>query len=158
MKKDETIEMKHRRNKGQFYTPTLFVDYAHKMISDVLGESWRDDFVVWDNCCGTKNLTRDYRFKELYCSTLEDAELEIGKKYNPEATSFQYDFLNDDLDKLPKGLLEAFEQNKKIVFFLNPPYARPSSLNGIKSGTINTVINKEMIQAKMGHASTNLYT
>ena len=75
----------------------------------------------------------------MYCSTLEEAELEIGKKYNPEAISFQYDFLNDDLEKLPKGLLEAFEQNKKIVFFLNPPYGKPSGM------TRNGIIEKQII-------------
>ena len=30
-----------RRNKGQFYTPTLFVDYAHKMIAEQFGEDWK---------------------------------------------------------------------------------------------------------------------
>ena len=82
---DRLIEDTNRRNKGEFYTPTLFVDYAHKMISEILGENWKNEYVVWDNCCGTKNLTRDYRFKELYCSTLEKAELDISEKYNPEA-------------------------------------------------------------------------
>lgn len=119
---DRLIEDTDRRNNGDFWTPTLFVDYAHKMISEQLGEDWKDKYVVWDNCCGAKNLTRDYKFKELYCSTLFDSELKIGERYNKEAVSFQYDFLNDDLEKLPKGLLEAFEQNKPIVFFLNPPY------------------------------------
>lgn len=125
---DRLIEDTNRRNKGEFYTPTLFVDYAHKIISEALGDDWKDEYVVWDNCCGTKNLTRDYRFKELYCSTLENAELDISSKYNPEATSFQFDFLNDPLDKLPNGLLQAFEQNKKIVFLLNPPYAGASNI------------------------------
>ena len=64
---DRLIEDTNRRNKGEFYTPTLFVDYAHKMISETLGENWKNEYVVWDNCCGTKNLTRDYSFKELYC-------------------------------------------------------------------------------------------
>lgn len=141
---DRLIEDTNRRNKGEFYTPTLFVDYAHKMIENALGQDWRDTFVIWDNCCGTKNLTRDYRFKELYCSTLEEAELEIGKKYNPEATSFVFDFLNDDLEKLPKGLLEAFEQNKKIVFFLNPPYGMASGFAGIDAGASDTLVKKQM--------------
>jgi hypothetical protein len=122
---DRLIEDTNRRNKGEFYTPTLFVDYAHKMIEKELGAHWKENYVVWDCCCGTKNLTRDYKFKELYCSTLEQAELDISKNYNKEATSFQFDFLNDSLDDLKvkaPGLLEAFELNKPIVFFLNPPY------------------------------------
>ena len=139
---DRLIEDTDRRNNGDFWTPTLFVDYAHKMISEQLGEDWKDKYVVWDNCCGAKNLTRDYKFKELYCSTLFDSELKIGERYNKEAVSFQYDFLNDPLEKLPKGLLEAFEQNKKIVFFLNPPYAKNSKLGAHDVGITN--ISKEM--------------
>ena len=149
-----------QRNKGKFYTPTLFVDYAHKMISEALGDDWKDEYVVWDNCCGTKNLTRDYRFKELYCSTLENAELDISSRYNPEATSFQFDFLNDPLEKLPKGLLEAFEKNKKIVFFLNPPYATTNGLAinaKTKSNIATTKINLLMKRDKIGRCSENLY-
>ena len=35
---DRLIEDTNRRNKGEFYTPTLFVDYAHDMISKEFGE------------------------------------------------------------------------------------------------------------------------
>ena len=142
---DRLIEDTDRRNNGDFWTPTLFVDYAHKMISEQLGEDWKEKFVVWDNCCGAKNLTRDYKFKELYCSTLFDSELKIGERYNKEAVSFQYDFLNDDLEKLPKGLIEAFEQDKPIVFFLNPPYGKATGAGGnIDAGSSNTIVKQQM--------------
>ena len=156
---DRLIEDTNRRNKGEFYTPTLFVDYAHDMISKQFGEDWKENYVVWDNSCGSKNLTRDYRFKELYCSTLEQAELDISAHYNKEATSFQFDFLNDSLDKLPKGLLEAFEQNKPIIIFMNPPYATAASGKGKegKSNVSNTMVYNEMISNKIGAASQNLY-
>ena len=129
---DRLIEDTNRRNKGEFYTPTLFVDYAHKMIAEQFGEDWKEKYVVWDNCSGTKNLTRDYYFKELYCSTLENAELAISDRYNREGVSFQFDFLNDSLDKLPQGLKSALEENKPIIFFINPPYA---TANNAKQGT-----------------------
>ena len=172
---DRLIEDKERRNKGQFYTPKIFADYAHKMISEVLGNNWKDEYVVWDNCCGTKNLTRDYKFKELYCSTLENEELEISAHLNTEAVSFQFDFLNEPIagresltgvydDKLPKGLKDALLENKPIVFFINPPYGTPccndetnKSFGGITAGACNTVINSEMKSKKFGRASTNLY-
>lgn len=156
---DRLIEDTNRRNKGEFYTPTLFVDYAHKMISDILGESWRDDFVVFDPAWGTGNLTRDYKFKELYATTLEEAELEIGKRYNNEAVKAQFDFLNDDLEKLPKGLLEAFEQNKPLIFLLNPPYAGTNSGENKKGakGLCLTNINQEMKKDNIGACSQNLY-
>ena len=166
---DRFIEDKERRNKGQFYTPKIFADYAHKLISDTLGNNWKDEYVVWDNCCGTKNLTRDYRFKELYCSTLENAELEISKKYNPEAVSFQFDFLNDTIagrdslsgvydDKLPKGLKDALLENKPIVFLLNPPYGKSGGI--VKGGTNKTIketaINDLMKKDGYGFSSAML--
>lgn len=120
---DRLIEDESRRRRGDFFTPTPFVDYAHKMISEWLGDNWKDEYVVWDNCCGTKNLTRDYRFGELYCSTLEQSELDVSERYNREATSFQFDFLNDDIGKIPGGLYKALQENRKILFFMNPPYA-----------------------------------
>lgn len=156
---DRLIEDTNRRNKGEFYTPTLFVDYAHDMISKEFGEDWKEKYVVWDNSAGTKNLTRDYYFKELYCSTLEQAELDISKQYNKEATSFQFDFLNDSLDKLPKDLLEAFEQNKPIIFFMNPPYATTCNFgnkNKAEEGN-DTIINCIMKENGMKRCSDNLY-
>lgn len=142
---DRLIEDTNRRNKGEFYTPTIWVDYAHKLITEQFGSRWKEGFVVYDCCCGTKNLTRDYRFKELYCSTLEQAELDISKNYNKEAISFQFDFLNDSLDDLKvkaPGLLDAFENNKPIMFFINPPYVKPNGANGNTSQSSN--VCKEM--------------
>ena len=156
---DRLIEDTNRRNKGEFYTPKLFVDYAHKMIEQYLGADWKERFVVWDNCCGTKNLTKDYNFAELYCSTLEKAELEMSAKYNANAYSFQFDFLNDSLDNLPKGLLNAFEQNKPIVFFLNPPYANNTGENnmGTSEKVCYTPIREIMNENKMDACTANLY-
>ena len=134
--------------------------YCFEVESGMLVVRRNNKIYVSSNCCGTKNLTRDYYFKELYCSTLEQAELDISKQYNKEATSFQFDFLNDSLDKLPKGLLEAFEQNKPIIFFMNPPYA--TAANGktdseSKEGCAKTAINDEMVKAGFGNGSRNLY-
>ena len=155
---DRLIDDKERRNKGQFYTPKIFADYAHKMISEALGNNWKDEYVVWDNCCGTKNLTRDYKFKELYCSTLEKTELDISAQFNTEAVSFQFDFLNEPIsgresltgvydDKLPKGLKDALLENKPIVFFINPPYGKPSPI--IDAGSTDTFVKKQMQKEKI---------
>ena len=155
---DRLIEDTNRRNKGEFYTPKLFVDYAHKMIEQYLGADWKEKFVVWDNCCGTKNLTKDYNFAELYCSTLEMAELEMSSKYNANAYSFQFDFLNDSLDNIPMGLKNALEQNKPIVFLINPPYATATNRNETsKDKVAKTMINEQMLNDKIGACSQNLY-
>ena len=167
---DRLIEDVDRRMKGDFWTPTLFVDYAHQMIESELGEDWKEKYIVWDNCWGTGNLTRDYKFSELYCSTLFQSELNIGEDYNPEAEKFQFDFLNDDIpmpnelisgtSKLPHGLFKALQQNNPIVFFLNPPYARNSG-GGINKGTSESVaftkVNTQMKNENIGNCSSNLY-
>ena len=155
---DRLIEDVNRRRKGEFYTPKLFVDYAHKMIEKQLGVDWKDDFIVWDCACGTKNLTKDYSFKELYCSTLEKSELEMSAKYNPNSTSFQFDFLNDSLDNLPQGLRNAFAEDKPIVFFINPPYATANNFGeSSKEGVAKTMINEQMLNDKIGASAQNLY-
>ena len=154
---DRLIEDTNRRNKGEFYTSTLFADKAHRMIEQALGEDWKEKYVVWDPAAGTLNLTRDYRFNELYCSTLEQGELDQAADYNKESVKFQFDFLNDSLDKLPKGLLDALKANKPIVFFLNPPYAT-AGVKGEKSkkGVAKTMINGLMSNEKMT-CRENLY-
>ena len=169
---DRLIVDADRRNSGDFWTPTIFVDYAHDMISKKLGEDWKEKYVVWDNCCGSLNITRDYKFSELYCSTLYQSELNIGADYNPEATKFQFDFLNDEIvsknsllgvynDKLPKGLKDALINNKPIVFFINPPYATSANKMGVdassKKGVAKTMVNSVMLSDKIGASSQNLY-
>lgn len=154
---DRLIEDVDRRKSGDFWTPTIFVDYSHERIAKVLGENWRDEYVVWDCCCGTKNLTRDYHFKELYCSTLFQSELDMAKKYNPEAVTFQFDFLNDDFEKLPEGLKDAFKKGKKIIFLINPPYGTGCNWDETsKKGMNSTKIRELMHREKQGAGSENL--
>ena len=153
---DRLLEDTTRRRQGAFFTPTKFVDFAHRMIEKELGENWRDEYVVYDCCCGSLNLTRDYRFKELYCSTLDKGELELGSRYNPEATKWQMDFLNDEDEGFDRGLIRAFEQNKPIVFFINPPYGTAcNQYKANKTNSNNTAIRDEMNETKFG-GSENL--
>lgn len=142
------------------------------------GDNWNKDYVVVDPACGTLNLTRDYLFGELYSSTLFQEELDIASDYNPEATKFQYDFLNDDMVlhedgmtpakarelalsgklKMPQGLATALADNKPIVFFANPPYGQSGSGQGRthKAGVNNTAVGELM--DGLGHARMELYT
>ncbi len=48
-----------------------------------------------------------------------------------ESHVFQFDFLNDSFDKLPQGLrdiVENPEERKKLVVFINPPYAEAGNI------------------------------
>ena len=105
--KDRILEDTHRRRTGAFFTPDIWVAEAHKMVAEQFGENWKEEYVVWDCACGTANLTRGYKFKELYISTLDQSDIDTIKDcgYNPEAVAFQYDFLNEvGIDSVPDGL------------------------------------------------------
>ena len=166
---DRLIDDERRRKDGQFFTPTLFVDKAHQLIESVLGIDWKDRYVVWDNCWGTGNLTRDYKFNELYASTLYDTEMNIGSRYNPEAIKFKFDFLNsplsDDLfneSKIPSSLMKALKEKRPIVFLMNPPYATPSSDFGKGTaskgqGATDTAVSSEMNKIGLGNASNQSF-
>ena len=112
-----------------------------------------------DTSCGTKNLERDYRFKELYLSTLEPSELEISKQYCPEAKAAALDFLNstdEELFAAMPGLEEALKADRKVVWLMNPPYLRANKKD--HTNVAASLVNKQMNVEKFGKCSANLYT
>ena len=160
---DFLVEDEARRRAGFFITPKLWVDMAHKMISEYMEKigvnDWYNDCVVWDCCSGTKSLTRDYELGNLFLSTLEENELKASESANPEAVeTFVFDFLNDSLTKLPEALKTALKSGKKIVFLINPPYGQATSGNGNehKAGVKNTETSLKM-SAEFGKASNELF-
>jgi len=171
--KDRLMEDDARRRQGAFFTPTLWVDEAHKMVSEVLGAGWRDECVVWDCSAGTANLTRDYTFRDLILSTVEKPDVDVirSQGYNPGAKLFAYDFLNDDTSPffpetnvIPSDvdamLKAAAKDGKRLVFFINPPYGEHSTAgtSGLaKTGMALTATNGAMLAAKMGLPSRQLY-
>lgn len=146
---DRIVEETTRRKQGEFFTPSIWVNKAHEYIASVYGENWKDEYVVWDPAWGTGNLTRDYKFKELYVSTLHYSDIETTNQmnYNPEAVKFQFDFLNHDYKYLPEGLRKAIESGREVIVLMNPPYAT-SNVAGNKglekNGTSQTKLNLEM--------------
>ena len=170
---DRIIDDTNRRRSGDFFTPAIWVDEAHKMISEQFGEDWKEKYVVWDCAWGTGNLTRDYKFNELYCSTLSQGEIDVANnnRVNPEATKFQYDFLNDGIidgkidvlndPKLPQGLKDAILNGKEIIFLINPPYgeSKGESKEGkIEKDSTNTLLSNIMTKDNLGYSTRQLYT
>lgn len=171
---DVLLEETARRFSGEYWTPTIWAKEAINTISDVLGNNWKEDYVVWDPAAGSKNLTRDFKFAHLFSSTLFDAELKLGRMFNRNSVTFQYDFLNDDIDispvnisksklaKLAPELAQALLDKKPIVFYTNPPYASAGDIRmdsvHHKKGVSKTAVNDVMKKHKIGHASENLYT
>lgn len=159
---DRIVEDTTRRKQGEFFTPAIWVDKSHEYIASVYGENWKEEYVVWDPAWGTGNLTRDYKFKELYVSTLNQSDIETANQmgYNPEAVKFQYDFLNDDYDKLPQGLRNSIEQGRDIIVLMNPPYAaagEKSKNNQAKKGVNDTMVRLMMLENNIGRCTEQLY-
>ena len=157
----KTLAEKKKRE-GEFYTPTIWVKKAHRVIEENLGKSWKQDYVVWDCACGYFNLTRDYGFKELYSSTLHQEDINDSTiRLNQEA--FQFDFLNDDSEKITTKsprLKQALLDNKPMLFLINPPYATANNKGATsshKSGTAKTWINEQMRENGWGKSSQQLY-
>ena len=177
--RDRIIEDYTRRRQGAFYTPTLWVEEAHREIESVLGTHWREDTIVWDCCAGTGNLTRDYAFKNLILSTAEKPDIDSLKRENShtKAEIFQYDFLNDrakspffetgeDHNIIPKNVRDILQkgasEGKRLVFLINPPYATSASFNfkqkSLKHGVADTEVSKAMRKANLGACTQQLYT
>ena len=182
---DTLIAEANRRFKGDYYTPPVWVNKAHSVISNALGDDWKEKYVVWDSSCGTKNLTRDYKFSDLYSSTLYGGELMSTQHFNKDNVAFQYDFLNDDmclhdgtytvedlknmtdeqLDealKMDLSLVKKMMNKEPIIFFGNPPYGsngNGTNPDGRKGDVANTALKEIMLKNnKGGHAAQELYT
>ena len=166
---DQTLQEEIRSRQGAFFTPTLWVKEAHKQIEQELGNAWRGDCVVWDCCAGTGNLFREYDFKQLYVSTLTADEVGLLHRQGYEK-AFQYDFLNPSGDSLlgaatnriPNEIeaeLRAHAMDgRRLVFFINPPYAAAATLaddKESKAGVSDTVVKEKM--KALGACRSNLY-
>jgi hypothetical protein len=74
---------------------------------------------------------------------------------------FQFDFLNDDFKKLPKGLRDIIndeKKRKKLLVYINPPYAEVSSVIGKgKPGVNKSKIHDKYI-SELGTAGREINT
>ena len=166
---DTMVKEDDRRRKGFFITPKLWVDLAHKYVAKKLGEGWESNpkNVVWDCCAGTKALTRDYWFGNLWVSTLEQGELDASSELSTEARkTFKFDFLNQGYEELPFELRQELESikadpEKKLVFLVNPPYGTASDYghngNKVKAGAMDATASKEMLQCDFGLPCRELF-
>lgn len=167
-KMDRITEINLRRFTGEFYTPIDFARKAFDYLTRTSGEWWNDkNFRLWDMAAGTGNLEfaiPPEAHKFCYVSTLIDDEADYCKQIFPDATAFQYDYLNDSPDKLPKKLQnDLADPNIKWIIFINPPYATANNkqLNNQeidKSGVSMTDIRKQMMAEEIGKSSQELFT
>lgn len=141
-RRDLLIPQDIRERKGAFFTPKKWVELSQQYISEVLGEDWQEEYYVWDCAAGTGNLLAGLTNKyNIWASTLDTADVNVMYDRIENGALllkdhvFQFDFLNDDFSKLPQGLQDIIndaEKRKKLVIYINPPYAEASSY-GLKS-------------------------
>jgi hypothetical protein len=137
MRKDLLVPQDIRERKGAFFTPKKWVELSQQYIADVLGDDWQDDYYVWDCAAGTGNLFAGLTNKyNIWASTLDQSDvnamhdrIENGALLLKDHC-FQFDFLNDDFSKLPDPLqfiINNPEKRKKLLIYINPPYAEAAS-------------------------------
>lgn len=156
-----------RERKGAFFTPQKWVELSQDYLAKELGENWQDEYDVWDCCAGTGNmeagLTNKYR---VWASTLDQQDVDVMKERIKnganllESHVFQFDFLNDSFEKLPEGLREIVndpERRKRLVIYINPPYAEVSTIGGGKKGVNQTKVHDKYADL-LGTAGRELYT
>ena len=167
-RRDLLVPQDIRERKGSYFTPQIWVEKSQHYLADVLGETWQDEYYIWDCCAGTGNLLNGLtNYDRVWASTLDKQDVDVmmdrianGWKM-AENHVFQFDFLNDDFSKCPEELQEILndpEKRKKLVVYINPPYAEAGTGTGrSKSGVTNTNKIYEKYKDIIGKASKELY-
>lgn len=172
-RRDLLVPQDIRERKGAFFTPRQWVELSQKYLTDYLGENWQDDYYIWDCAAGTGNLLAGLTNKyNIYASTLDQADVNVMHERIDRGANllkshvFQFDFLNDDFSKLPQSLQDIIndeEKRKKLVIYINPPYAEAASMGTVtKTGSNKTdvaVITKvyDQYKSKIGIGGRELF-
>lgn len=158
-RRDLLVDQDIRERKGAFFTPRIWVDKACEYLSKTFGEDYEDEYYIWDLAGGTGNLLANFTNKKnIFCSTLDKADIDVIHERIKNGANlfenhvFEFDFLNDEFfdevddkgkiiqkSKLPLNLQEILKdenKRKKLIIFINPPYAEASN-SKTASGTGN---------------------
>ncbi len=172
-RRDSLIPLNERSFKGAFYTPLNIVDKAYDKLSEILGEYWQEEYIIWDMCCGVGNLEiKHSNPRNVFMSTLDQVDINIiqANKTCAAASHFQYDYLNDDISdngtidynltkKVPEKLREIISKNKKILVLINPPYAESGMGIGEKNKiSVSKTKFAKTAMANYGKATNELFT
>ena len=145
-RRDLLVPQDIRERKGAFFTPRIWVELSQKYLTNYLGENWQEEYYIWDCAAGTGNLLTGLTNKyHIYASTLDQADINVMHERIDHGANllknnvFQFDFLNDDFTKLPQSLQDIInddEKRKKLVVYINPPYAESNGKVSINRSNI----------------------
>lgn len=166
-RRDLLVPQDIRERKGAFFTPRIWVELSQKYLTDYLGENWQEDYFIWDCAAGTGNLLAGLSNKyHIYASTLDQADVNVMHERIEHGANllknnvFQFDFLNDEFTKLPQSLQDIIndeEKRKKLVVYINPPYAEADNrLGDGRSGVAESMIHKKYSNL-MGYTKREMY-
>lgn len=172
-RRDLLVPQDIRERKGAFFTPRIWVELSQKYLTDYLGEDWQDDYYIWDCAAGTGNLLAGLTNKyNIYASTLDQADINVMHERIDHGANliknhvFQFDFLNDDFSELPQSLQDIIndpEKRKKLVIYINPPYAEATTSKTVtgtgenKAGVTTNFKIKGLLNPKIGNASNEIF-
>lgn len=166
-RRDLLVPQDIRERKGAFFTPRQWVELSQKYLADVLGENWQDEYYIWDCAAGTGNLLAGLTNKyNIWASTLDQADVNVMQERIKQGANlleshvFQFDFLNDDFTKLPQPLQDIIndeEKRKKLVVYINPPYAEGDNIRGIGRKDVHVSKIHSKYQGELKKASSEMF-
>ena len=168
-RRDLLVPQDIRETKGAFFTPRIWVELSQKYLADNLGSDWQDNYFIWDCAAGTGNLLAGLTNRyNIYASTLDQADINVMHERIDRGANllkehiFRFDFLNDDFTELPRSLQEIInddEKRKKLIIYINPPYAEAGTGQG--KGHKNDITLKfkinEQFKPIIGNAVNELF-
>ncbi|GHU31281.1 hypothetical protein FACS1894172_05940 [Spirochaetia bacterium] len=168
-RRDLLVPQNIREVKGSFFTPKIWADKSKEYLASVFGADWQDEYYVWDCAAGTGNLLAGLKNEyNVWASDVEQGNVEtmqslIDIDENLNLLSghvFQFDFLNDSFDKLPeelKKIIDDPEKRKKLIVYINPPYAEVSSKAVTGKVGVNLSKVHEKYSSLVGTAGRELF-
>jgi hypothetical protein len=171
-RRDLLVPQNIREMKGSFFTPKIWADKSKEYIAKVFGDNWQDECYVWDCAAGTGNLLAGLSNKyKVWASDIDQGNVEtmqslidIDENLNLLPSHvFQFDFLNGGFDKLPeslKNIINDPEKRKKLIVYINPPYAESGAGIGRginKEGVVTAQTSHHVYLDALGKASHELF-
>lgn len=174
-RRDLLVPQDVRERKGSYFTPRLWVELSQLYLAEHFGDNWQEEYYVWDCAAGTGNLLYGLSEKHrIFASTLDEADVRVMKERATNGANllpehiFQFDFLNDEFScgKLPKALIDIIqdeEKRKKLIIYINPPYAEAASAKTVtgtganKAGTSIGNRTYNLYKGRIGSACNELF-